>query len=247
MSASKYSKILIFLFLSSSNLWSMGKPKVGNSSSATTSSSSSSLSSQASSSSSTSSEGDFSYVDPQHLIPSRPLQIALAYYKANKNNIENINYLTVVDFTQYANNKRFYLIDMRSGQVEQFLVAHGSGSDPSHTGFANFFSNLDGTHATALGFYKTGATYTGGHGYSLYLDGLSSTNSNARAREIVVHGASYVDPSYNPLGRSWGCLALEMSERSYVISKIQSGSIIYAYHSKFSKEQWSMRTFNCCG
>lgn len=176
---------------------------------------------------------EFDYIDPRHIVPAKPLQTALSYYKANRNRIGNPNYLSVIDFTQHASAKRLYLINMRTGAVERFLVAHGSGSDPSHTGYATYFSNEDRTHASSLGFYKTAETYDGEHGYSLRLDGLSSTNSNARERAIVVHGADYVAA----LGRSWGCPAVEPSQRGRLIGMVKGGSIIYAYHQRFSSDK----------
>ncbi|OGS51389.1 MAG: hypothetical protein A3J79_08750 [Elusimicrobia bacterium RIFOXYB2_FULL_62_6] len=184
----------------------------------------------------TRSGSEFAHVDPGHLIPAKPLAAALKYYKANLADIPNPGYLSVIDYTQNASNKRFYVIDMRTGKVERFLVAHGQGSDPKHTGNATVFSNEDGTHATSLGFFSTGGTYAGQHGYSLKLHGLSSTNSNALARAIVIHGADYVDPSIVPLGRSWGCPAVEMSVRTKLIDTLKGGTVIYAYHERFSRD-----------
>ena len=176
----------------------------------------------------------YSYVDPSHLISARALDFALSYYDARKSRLSNSNYLTVIDFTLSSARERFFLIDMRSGAVETYLTAHGAGSDSNNDGYATVFSNEDGTHATALGFYQTAETYDGSHGYSLKLDGLSSTNSHARARAIVIHGADYVQPGRGPVGRSWGCPALDMSERTRVINKVKGGSLIFAYHERFS-------------
>gem|GEM_PF-1215479 len=179
---------------------------------------------------------EFAYVDPGHVVPAKPLAAALRYYKANPADIPKPGYLSVIDYTQNANNKRFYIINMRTGAVERFLAAHGKGSDPKHTGNATVFSNQDGTHATSLGFFMTGSAYNGKHGYSLKLHGLSSTNSNALARAIVIHGAEYVGPGIVPLGRSWGCPAVEMPVRTKLINTLKGGTIIYAYHERFSRE-----------
>ncbi|MBI4802977.1 MAG: murein L,D-transpeptidase catalytic domain family protein [Elusimicrobia bacterium] len=179
---------------------------------------------------------EFVYVDPGHIVPAKPLAAALRYYKANLAGIPNSGYLSVIDYTQNANNKRFYIINMRTGAVERFLAAHGKGSDPKHTGYATVFSNDDGTHATSLGFFRTGSAYDGQHGYSLKLHGLSSANSNALARAIVIHGAQYVNPSVVPLGRSWGCPAVELSVRTKLIDTLKGGTIIFAYHERFSRE-----------
>ena len=177
-------------------------------------------------------EDDFRYVDAGRVVPAKPLKTALEYYKANQASLGNPRYLSVIDYTQSSGSKRFYIIDMRTGSVERFLVAHGQGSDPDHDGYATIFSNKDGTHATSLGFFRTGNTYEGGNGYSLQLHGLSSTNSNAFDRAIVIHGASYVSTG----GRSWGCPAVEMSVRTKLINTLKGGSLIYSYHERFSRE-----------
>jgi hypothetical protein len=178
--------------------------------------------------------GEYSYVDPQHVVPAKPLAAALKFYKSDKAKIGNPGYLSVIDYTQPSRNKRLYVINMRTGAVERFLVAHGKGSDPDHTGYAKVFSNEDKTYASSLGFYLTGGTYNGDNGYSMQLYGQDPTNSNAFSRSIVMHGAKYVDPSLSVLGRSWGCPAVELAVHTRLIDKLKGGSVIYAYHAKFS-------------
>jgi len=202
------------------------------------------------------SDDEFAYIDPSKIVPQKPLKIALKYYKLLRRYPENrlyvhiagsqfetpslenaklrsLRYLSVIDFTQHNKKKRFYLIDMATGQVEQLLVAHGQGSDPYKTGYATAFSNIDSQHTSSLGFYMTDNTYNGDNGYSLRLDGLSETNSNARTRAIVIHGAKYVRAG----GRSWGCPAVEPSKLHKLVAKIKGGSLIYAYHENFSREK----------
>jgi hypothetical protein len=179
---------------------------------------------------------DYSYVDPGGIVPARPLAAALNYYRANLGVIDNQRYLSIIDYTRHANEKRFFIVDMRTGRVETFLVAHGKGSDPDHTGFAGLFSNQEGSLATSLGFFLTGKTYTGENGYSLVLHGLSAANSNAFSRYIVIHGASYVDPANFPLGRSWGCPAVELGVRTRLIDMLKGGSVIYAWHDRFAAD-----------
>ncbi len=175
---------------------------------------------------------EFRYIDRDGVVPQAALQAALTFYKANRRNIGNQEYLSVIDYTQHSGQKRFYVINMRTGEVERFLVAHGQGSDPSHSGYATRFSNQDDTHATSLGFFRTSDTYDGKHGYSLRLEGLSDTNSNAMDRAIVIHGADYVAA----LGRSWGCPAVEMSVRTHLIDMLRGGSVIFAYHERFTED-----------
>jgi hypothetical protein len=85
-----------------------------------------------------------------------------------------------------------------------------------------------------LGFYLTGNTYHGKHGYSLILNGLEKgINDKAKERAIVIHGASYANPSIatsqGRLGRSLGCPALPNSMSEPIINVIKDGSLLYIY------------------
>lgn len=170
----------------------------------------------------------YSFIDPQNLIADKMLAQALLYYDQNYNRIKNKNYLTVIDFSKNSSQKRFFIIDMNSGKIWALHVAHGKGSDPDGDGLANIFSNKSGSEASSLGFYLTAETYTGNHGRSLKVDGLSATNSNVRARSVVIHGADYVQEADVKQGRSWGCFALTMSLKDQVIDMIKGGSLMYA-------------------
>lgn len=169
-------------------------------------------------------------VDPTGVVPKALLVDAVAFFDFNKSKIHNRTYLSVVDFSKHSGKKRFFVVNMESGAVDSYVVAHGSNSDPGNTGFATRFSNQEGSNESSLGYYITGETYDGKHGNSLRLDGVSATNSHARARAIVIHGAAYVGEGRSQQGRSWGCLALPMSEKDAVIAKLKGGSVIYAAH-----------------
>lgn len=170
---------------------------------------------------------DYAYLDPQKLVPKTLLAKTLDYFLKNKTKIKNQNYIVVIDFKQHSSKERFYLIDMETGHVETYLTAHGKNSDPNYTGYATQFSNEEGSLMSSVGYYLTAETYYGSKGFSLKLDGLSSTNSNARSRAIVIHGAAYVTPG-SIIGRSWGCPALEERYNEEVINKIKGGALIYA-------------------
>lgn len=172
-------------------------------------------------------EEKYSYIDQEKIVPSALLSKTLAYYDANQAKIKNKDYVVVIDFKQHNSKKRFYLINMQSGDVETYLSAHGKNSDPDYDGYATKFSNTNGSLMSSVGFYLTAETYYGDNGYSLRLDGLSTTNSNARVRAIVIHGASYVREA-SLIGRSYGCPALELRYAADVINTIKGGSLIYA-------------------
>lgn len=170
----------------------------------------------------------YSAIDPGHQVPTNLLKSALAYYNANASRIPNKRYLSVVDFKPRSSHSRLFVINMSTGAVWTMHMAHGSGSDPGRSGYATRFSNVSGSLKSSLGYYRTAETYTGKHGRSLRLDGLSSTNSNVRARAIVVHAAAYVYDSNVVQGRSSGCLAVSQSNKDRLVDLIKGGSIIYA-------------------
>lgn len=179
----------------------------------------------------------YAYVDPKKIVPAKPLEIALKYYDTNLSRITNKNYLTVIDFTQHSSKRRKYVIDMRTGAVTAMLTTVGRASDPDGDGYATSFSNTPESNKSSLGFYLTANQYQGKHGTSMRLHGLSSTNSNAYSRAIVVHGADYVQESNSYAGRSLGCPAVDNRLISDLVNKLKNGSLMYIWHAKLSTER----------
>lgn len=169
-------------------------------------------------------------------IPTRPIELAIQFFDRNAAKFDNHNYLTIIDMQMHSSKDRFFLTNLNTGKVEKYVVAHGRGSDPDHDGFATQFSNLANSNATSLGFYQVSEIYNGKHGYSARLDGLSPTNSNARARAVVVHGADYVKRGLAQMGRSFGCPALDATLATSVISKIKEGSLLLIYSAAHESE-----------
>lgn len=178
------------------------------------------------------SRANYDYVDPTRVIPQKLREAALAYFDVNKKNFPNQKYLTIVDFSAHSSKSRFFLVDMVTGKVTALHTSHGKGSDTNNDGYAERFSNVSGSEMSSLGYYRVSETYHGKHGLSIRLDGLSSTNSKARARAVVIHTANYVSEEKNKAGRSWGCFVLDPKYISGVISKIKNGSLLYANLSK---------------
>ncbi len=169
----------------------------------------------------------YDHLDPQGLVPTTMLKNAVTYFDANKSRIKNQSYMTLIDMSQNSSHKRLYLVNMKTGAVQTFLVAHGSGSDTDNDGVATKFSNLDGSRMTSLGFYLTGSRYEGKNGLSMHLNGQDKTNSNAYSRAIVMHGADYVNSSHT--GRSWGCPAVEPRYISSFVDRLENGSLMYIW------------------
>ncbi|MGI4733033.1 MAG: murein L,D-transpeptidase catalytic domain-containing protein [Janthinobacterium lividum] len=140
--------------------------------------------------------------------------------------------IAIVDFTAPSAQARFHIVDIVNGSSSSYLVAHGSGSDPSHTGWLQRFSNADGSNASCEGAFVASDYYVGKHGRSQRLVGLDATNDNALSRAIVVHSAWYSNPdmlrTHGMLGRSQGCFAVGEHDLQTVFDQLGEGRMIYA-------------------
>ncbi|MDG1277716.1 MAG: murein L,D-transpeptidase catalytic domain family protein [Algoriphagus sp.] len=140
--------------------------------------------------------------------------------------------LTIIDFSLPSTEKRLWVIAPEEKEVLlHSVVAHGRNSGEL---MASKFSNKPESYQSSLGFYMTGETYQGKHGYSLRLDGLEKgVNDQARNRAIVIHGADYANESFakinGRLGRSLGCPALPSELSTKAINLIKDGSLLFVF------------------
>lgn len=162
-------------------------------------------------------------------VPAEGLRQAMLYLQENSEHVDNQNYLTLIDFTKHSKEARMYILDLINNEFEQLHVAHGRGTDPGHSGWAKYFSNVKDSKKSSLGIYVTGERYWGKNGLSMRLDGKEPSNSNARRRYIVVHGAKYVSPGRSVQGRSYGCPAVARDKINSVVERTEDGSIFFAY------------------
>jgi len=160
------------------------------------------------------------------------LQRARDALERHRDNISYRDFIGIADFSLPSRAPRFHLVNLADGNVQSHLVAHGRGSDPSHTGWLERFSNEIHSNATSAGAYKTGSGYVGAHGHSMRLEGLDPTNSNALSRAIVVHAAWYANEQVirhtGMLGRSQGCFAVADSSLPEIMARLGPGRLIYA-------------------
>lgn len=140
--------------------------------------------------------------------------------------------MAIADFAAPSAQPRFHFVDLASGATTTLLVAHGSGSDPAHTGWLRRFSNDDGSNASCEGAFLASDYYQGKHGRSQRLVGLDATNSNALSRAIVVHAAWYANPdmlrTHGQLGRSQGCFAVGENDLREVFERLGPGRMIFS-------------------
>lgn len=160
------------------------------------------------------------------------LRKALAALDSHAGAIRHRDRIAIVDFAAPSSDARFHFLDVASGQASRLLVAHGSGSDPLHTGWAERFSNASGSNASSEGAFVTGDYYVGKHGRSQRLAGLDPTNDHAMERAIVIHGAWYADETmiaaHGKLGRSQGCFAVGDACLDAVFDHLGTGRLLYA-------------------
>ena len=146
--------------------------------------------------------------------------------------VENYNVISIVDFSKASSQKRLFVLDLKNRKVLfNTYVAHGMNSGKE---FAQKFSNDPSSNKSSLGFYETLGTYIGEHGYSLKLEGVEKgINDNANKRNIVMHGAQYVNATtvreHGYIGRSWGCPAIPQALQVPIIEKIKNGTCLFIY------------------
>lgn len=141
--------------------------------------------------------------------------------------------LTVIDYSIVSTKPRLWVFDLTTGKVLfNELVSHGAKTGKA---FAENFSNIEGSHQTSLGLFRTKHTYMGANGYSLRMEGLEEGfNDNAMQRAIVFHGADYVSPEFAKkmgyLGRSHGCPAVNNGVAKKVIDVIKGDQFVFSYY-----------------
>ncbi|HEX8554732.1 MAG TPA: murein L,D-transpeptidase catalytic domain family protein [Sphingomonas sp.] len=157
---------------------------------------------------------------------------ALAAVQRHGGRLAHRDRMAIVDFTAGSSKPRFHFVDLASGKSDSLLVAHGSGSDPAHTGYLTRFSNDFGSNASSEGAFVTRDYYVGKHGASQRLIGLDPTNDNALGRAIVIHSAWYANKDIlatrGVLGRSQGCFAVGEDDLDQVFARLGVGRMIFA-------------------
>jgi hypothetical protein len=153
-------------------------------------------------------------------------------YLVSAGRVANQNLISIVDFSLPSSKKRLFIIDLKNKQVVyNTYVSHGRNSGRE---MASQFSNQPESNMSSLGFYITGDTYMGKHGFSLRLLGEEKgINDNANSRAIVMHSAPYVSEAaikmQGFIGRSLGCPALPENIYKPIIQTIKNGSCLFLY------------------
>lgn len=182
--------------------------------------------------------------------PASHLKEAITYLNSHRPLFPNHRFIALVDFSKDIGQKRLLLVDLEMGTIRKFQVTHGAGSDPDLTGYAKKFSDLPNSGMSSLGFYRTLSAYLGFFGYSLRLQGLSSSNQHVEARSIVMH-PFWVGPNYRqslcrqtylsaglardqkfclPSGAlTLGCFGVAPTAAPLLVDALKGGALIYAF------------------
>ena len=161
-------------------------------------------------------------------ISERRVNEALAFCKANN---LSTDYAIFVDFGKHSGRER-YMIYSFSKQKVIFRCLCASGLNK------NKFSNIPGSNLSSLGKYRiTNGIITMSIGREgLVVDGLESSNSNARNRKILIHYSEVlnsVPKSLFPIpifidGISQGCFSIP-SEGVNKTKRLPKPTLLWAY------------------
>lgn len=167
-------------------------------------------------------------------LESVPKEVARVF-EAMKENVQfkRVRYIAEIDYSIPSNKPRLFVYDRETKKLWKHKAAHGVGGKNAspHDGKCREVSNKPGSHMSCLGLFKTAETYNGSNGYSMRLDGLSPTNTNARPRAIVMHASDYVvDANSSICGRSYGCPAIDRAHHKETIDKLKGGSPILSHY-----------------
>ena len=137
-----------------------------------------------------------------------PFFYAMKGYKKLKSDLWNPKYLTIVDLTKSNTQKRFFVLNMEKSRGE----------------FATLFSNEIGSNQTSLWFYRTPLEIQKARTKDrsgLLLNGIESSNDNARKRGIFIHPAG--------IDQSEGCFTLPELDAP-ILNMIKGDSLLFAYY-----------------
>ena len=172
-------------------------------------------------------------IDPHGIVRKDLMARAHAALDTHGHKISKRDRMYLVDFQKFSGEDRLYEVDLEGGWVTAYRTSHGRGSDPAHSGFAQRFSNEMDSHMSSIGAYATaGANWGSQQGPNVLLDGLEYSNSRARERAIIIHGADYADPAFlareGKLGRSYGCFSVSHADLAPLRERMGEGRLLFA-------------------
>jgi hypothetical protein len=128
---------------------------------------------------------------------------------ADKSKLTNPDQITIVDLSQPSNQRRMYVIDLKTNKVlHNTWSAHGGGKDrdqekgADQKGGLPKTSDAAGSNLSSEGFYVARAAGSGeSYLNNVTLEGIDQNNVNMASREIVVHG--WRTPNQEYVNKTW--------------------------------------------
>jgi hypothetical protein len=179
--------------------------------------------------------------------------------------VNDKRYFALIDYTVPSDQKRMYVIDRKSGEIQKMAVAHGRYK----AGFFNikmkenkntirdikYFSNTINSMASSSGFFVAGQDFPASDfGRSLVIHGIEEDiNDNSCVRDVVIH-KHYLMTKSKAYMLSSGCPMVSPSMIDQVINllkgesdedmKLKSGgSLVFIY----GPREASWETSTCPG
>ena len=175
--------------------------------------------------------------------------VARAIAISRQPNFAKKDVLAIFDISQPSANKRFYVLDLRSGKVTAHHAAHGRDNGPNAraTKFKGFQTDLDmvplgplkTAHSEVMDHYKTIVDRYDGTVYPnmvvVGLEGVTPYNSyinNTPPFKWIIHPNWYTTAAFRAknngmLGRSNGCITLDPVENNQLITRLAGGALVY--------------------
>ena len=115
---------------------------------------------------------------------------------ALKSKISKKDQLTVIDYSLPSNQRRMFVMDLKSGKVlHNTWSSHGRGNTGAENegvdglGSSPKMSNANGSNLSSEGFVIATTASTGNmYGPNVILDGVDLNNNKMKSRAIVLHG-----------------------------------------------------------
>ena len=112
--------------------------------------------------------------------------------------------LTIIDYTKPSNQRRMFVIDMKTKKVlHNTWSAHGIGADfddgADEWGGSPKMSNVSGSLLSSDGFIMARQNSVGNlYGNNIILQGIDLNNDRMQSRQVVLHGDTKTGGSYIP-------------------------------------------------
>lgn len=186
------------------------------------------------------------------------LEQALCFFNKYKGSvIKNQDYIVIQDYTKPSNQKRFYLVNLKTSKIQVMASNHAMGGNNGapwnyENAIPTNFSNKSGSYLGSSGFYisQERAPSSENWGWKMYLKGLQDgINNNARSRAIIFHpgymksqkklavfkGIASSDDKNPDLKMdrfqrsNWGCISVYPGYAEYVYNKMKGAGLFYNY------------------